>query len=114
MKRSGLDWLKAAAIRAVRTMAQTALSMLTVGMAVKDVDWVQLVSISLVAGLISILTSLATGLPEATTVGSITIDTESDNESGLMGLSVDENVTKELLEKFKTKGIVSFRVNEEK
>lgn len=110
MKRTGLDWLKAAAIRAVRTMAQTALSMLTVGMAIKDVDWVQLVSISLVAGLISILTSLATGLPEATTNGSVIIDTESDDASGLLGIKLDGDVTKEELVKMKKKGIINLRV----
>ena len=44
-------------------MAQTAVSMLTVGQAVIDVNWVNVASVSLVAGGISILTSLA-GLPE--------------------------------------------------
>ena len=53
------QWLKAAGIRAVKTMAQTAVSMLTVGQAVIDVNWVNVASVSLVAGGISILTSLA-------------------------------------------------------
>ena len=52
-----------AGIRAVKTMAQTAVSMLTVGQAVIEVNWVNVASVSLVAGAISILTSLA-GLPE--------------------------------------------------
>ena len=56
-------WLKAAGIRAVKTMAQTAVSMLTVGQAVLDVNWVNVVSVSVVAGVISMLTSIA-GLPE--------------------------------------------------
>ena len=56
-------WLKAAGIRAVKTMAQTAVSMLTVGQAVLDVNWVNVLSVSAVAGVISILTSIA-GLPE--------------------------------------------------
>ena len=110
MKRTGSEWFKAAIIRAIRTMAQTALSMLTVGMAISDVDWIKLVSVSAVAGLISILTSLATGLPEATTEGEITIDTNSDNSSGLLGLSIDKDVNKELLEKFKAQGHINLRV----
>ena len=56
-------WLKAAGIRAIKTMAQTAVSMLTVGQAVLDVNWVNVLSVSAVAGVISILTSIA-GLPE--------------------------------------------------
>lgn len=55
---------KAALVRMVKTMAQTALSMLTVGQAVLDVDWLNVLSVSAVAGLISLLTSIATGLPE--------------------------------------------------
>lgn len=56
-------WLHAALIRAVKTIAQTAVSMLTVGQYFTEVDWLGIVSISAVAGVISILTSLA-GLPE--------------------------------------------------
>ena len=57
------QWLKAAGIRAVKTMAQTAVSMLTVGQAVLDVNWVNVLSVSAVAGVITMLTSIA-GLPE--------------------------------------------------
>lgn len=56
-------WLKAAGVRAVKTMAQTAVSMLTVGQAVIDVNWINVISVSAVAGVISVLTSIA-GLPE--------------------------------------------------
>ena len=56
-------WFKAAGIRAIKTMAQTAVSMLTVGQAVLDVNWVNVLSVSAVAGVISMLTSVA-GLPE--------------------------------------------------
>jgi len=58
-----LEWLKAALIRAVKTMAQTAVGMITVGMAVDEVAWVHVASVSAVAGALSILTSVA-GLPE--------------------------------------------------
>ena len=56
-------WLRAALIRAIKTVAQTAVSMLTVGQYFADVDWLGVLSISAVAGIISILTSIA-GLPE--------------------------------------------------
>lgn len=56
-------WWKAAGIRALKTIAQTAVSMLTIGQAVIDVNWVNVLSISAVAGVVSLLTSIA-GLPE--------------------------------------------------
>lgn len=56
-------WFKAAGIRALKTVAQTAVSMLTIGQAVLDVNWLNVLSVSLVAGVISVLTSVA-GLPE--------------------------------------------------
>lgn len=57
------EWAKAAGIRAVKTVAETALSMLTVGQGVMEVNWVNVASVSLVAGIISILWSVK-GLPE--------------------------------------------------
>ena len=56
-------WFKSALIRAVKTMAQTILSMVTVGQAVMEVNWVNVLSVSIVAGLISVLTSVV-GIPE--------------------------------------------------
>ena len=56
-------WLKAASVRALKTFAQVAVSMLTVGQAFIDVNWVNVLSVSAVAAVISILTSVA-GLPE--------------------------------------------------
>ena len=56
-------WIKAA-IRAVRTFAQTFVSMIGVGAAFNEVDWLRALSVSGVAFVLSILTSLATGLPE--------------------------------------------------
>ena len=58
-----LEWWKRAGTRAVKTMAQTALSLFTVGQVINDVDWMMVASASAVAGLYSLLTSLA-GLPE--------------------------------------------------
>ena len=56
-------WWKAAGVRAAKTMAQTAVSMLTVGQAAMEVNWMNVLSVSFVAGVISICTSVA-GLPE--------------------------------------------------
>ena len=50
-------------IRAIKTMAQTAVSMITVGQAVMEVNWLNVLSVSIVAGVLSLLTSIA-GLPE--------------------------------------------------
>ena len=62
-----INWKKfliAALIRAVRTFAQTAVSMIAVGAAFSEVDWLRVLSVSGVAFVLSLLTSLATGLPE--------------------------------------------------
>ena len=63
MKRNWSKWFKAAGIRAVKTVAQVAVSMLTVGQAFVDINWGLVLSVSGVAGVISLLTSVA-GLPE--------------------------------------------------
>ena len=56
-------WLKAAIIRAVKTMAQSALAMITVEQAVYNIDWKSVAAVAATAGIYSIITSLA-GLPE--------------------------------------------------
>lgn len=58
-----MNWTKAAGVRAIKTFAQVAVSMLTVGQAVMDVNWVNVLSVSAVASVISVLTSVA-GIPE--------------------------------------------------
>lgn len=62
-KEKTLKWLRCAAVRAIKTFAQSALGMLTVGAAMADINWLQVVSVAAVAGIASILTSIA-GLPE--------------------------------------------------
>lgn len=57
------EWTKAALIRALRTFAQTAASMIAVGAAFSEVDWIRVVSVAGVSFVLSMLTSL-TGLPE--------------------------------------------------
>ena len=56
-------WTKAALVRSAKTMAQTALSLISVGAVMSDINWMMVGSASLVAGIYSMLTSIA-GLPE--------------------------------------------------
>jgi hypothetical protein len=63
MKKNFVKWLKAAGIRAVKTVAQTAVAMIPVGISINEVGWGAVIGTSLLAGLVSILTSVA-GLPE--------------------------------------------------
>ena len=57
-------FLKAAAIRAVRTIAQTALAIIGTSAVLSDVNWGIVASGAILAGILSLLTSVATGLPE--------------------------------------------------
>lgn len=56
-------WIKAASIRAIKTVAQTAVALVSVGTVMSDINWLQVGSASLLAGILSLLTSIA-GLPE--------------------------------------------------
>lgn len=59
-------WFKAAVIRAIKTFAQTAVATMTVGTALTEINWLNVLSVSAVAALCSMLTSTA-GLPEVET-----------------------------------------------
>ena len=63
MKNDFKQWFKAAIIRAIKTVAQTAVAMIPVAVSVTDVDWLMVGGTSILAGIVSILTSIA-GLPE--------------------------------------------------
>lgn len=58
-----VEWFKAAGIRAIKTMAQAAISVIGSSVVISSVDWKMVVSASVVAGVVSLLTSVA-GLPE--------------------------------------------------
>lgn len=57
------EWFKAAGIRAIKTVAQTAVATIGTAVALGDVNWVMVASASALAGVLSLLTSIA-GLPE--------------------------------------------------
>ena len=63
MKEKFLKWIKAAGIRAIKTVAQTAVALIPVGVSVEEVGWGAVIGTSVLAGLVSLLTSVA-GLPE--------------------------------------------------
>lgn len=63
MKTKIKKWAKAAGVRAVKTMAQTAVATIGVSAVMSEVNWIAVGSASLLAGILSILTSVA-GLPE--------------------------------------------------
>lgn len=58
------DWFKAAGIRAIKTIAQTAIATIGTAAVLGDVNWVMVASAAALAGVLSLLTSVATGLPE--------------------------------------------------
>ena len=65
MKTKWKNWLKAAGVRAVKTIAQTAVATIGTRIALGDVNWAMVASASALAGVLSVLTSVA-GLPEVT------------------------------------------------
>lgn len=67
-------WWKAAGIRAVKTIAQTAVAMIPAAVTIVAVDWVTVVGTAALAGIVSLLTSIA-GLPE--------VDGKEDNNASV-------------------------------
>ena len=63
MKSNFVKWIKCAGVRAIKTVAQTAVAMIGTGAVMSDINWVMVGSASLLAGILSMLTSVA-GIPE--------------------------------------------------
>jgi ABC-type Na+ efflux pump permease subunit len=62
-KEKFIAWISAAGVRAIKTFAQTAVALIGTTVAINQVDWTLVISTSALAGILSLLTSLA-GLPE--------------------------------------------------
>lgn len=63
MKKKFIKWAKAAGIRALKTVAQTAVAMIPVGVSIEEVGWLTVLGTAVLAGIVSLFTSIA-GLPE--------------------------------------------------
>ena len=67
MKTNWKNWLKAAGVRAIKTVAQTAAATIGTAAVISEVDWLLVASASVLAGVLSLLMSVA-GLPEMTNI----------------------------------------------
>ena len=72
-------WLKAAGVRCIKTMAQAAIAIIGTSAVMADIDWKIVISSALVAGILSLLTSLA-GLPEVEAEGTYTFTLDDTEE----------------------------------
>lgn len=66
MKTNFKLWMRAAGVRALKTCAQSAIAMIGTSVVLADVNWIMVVSATLLSGVLSLLTSVA-GLPEMKT-----------------------------------------------
>lgn len=73
MKEKLLKWLRAAGVRALKTIAQTAVATIGTTAVLSEVDWRMVLSASILAGVLSLLTSIA-GLPELDDSAGNTVD----------------------------------------
>lgn len=71
------------ALRALRTVAQAAIATIGSAVALGQVDWPLVVSASILAGILSVLTSIATGLPEVDYAEHIHMSAEEPDDSGV-------------------------------
>lgn len=99
------EWIKAAGIRAARTFAQAALSILLVSQVtdITKINWWEILSVGIIAAVISLLTSIK-GLPELSTDGELNITT---SKTGKLTYKLELN---DELEKLSEKSVVSFKV----
>lgn len=77
-------FVRATIVRAIRTVCQTAVATIGSSVVISDVHWGVVVSASLLAGLLSVLTSIATGLPEADYEEYINMDVEEPDDAEII------------------------------
>ena len=77
------EFWKAALIRAIKTVCQTAVATIGTAVVITDVNWLYVVSASALAGVLSILTSISTGLPEVDLAETLyNLDKEEGDDNG--------------------------------
>ena len=77
-----MNWIKAAAIRAAKTVAQTAIATIGTTAMITEVNWLVVLSASALAGVLSVLTSVVTTLPEVENAGSTETDSGKHYQKG--------------------------------
>lgn len=81
---------KAALIRAARTVAQAALAMIPAAATIQQVNWLTVLSTAALAGVVSILTSIATGLPEVDEGDPVKAESDEEAECPVTVLAYDD------------------------
>ena len=76
-----IDFFRYASIRALRTICQTAIAMIGTAAVMSDVNWMMVLSASALSGILSVLTSIATGLPEVDYAEHIHMSKEEPEDS---------------------------------
>ena len=76
------DFWKCALIRAVKTVCQNAIATIGAATVISEVDWMMVLSASALAGILSVLTSIATGLPEVDDVDEVAEDPDEEDYDG--------------------------------
>lgn len=82
---------KATGIRAIRTVCQTAVAMIGTSAVMSDVNWGMVASASILSGILSVLTSIATGLPEVEYAEHIYMSAEEPEDSSVLEEEGDED-----------------------
>lgn len=85
------EFIKSASIRALRTIAQTAIAMIGTASVMADVNWQMVVSASLLSGILSVLTSIVTGLPEVDYAEHIHMSHEEPEDSYVDEIEIPES-----------------------
>ena len=93
------DFWKAALIRALKTVCQTAVATIGTAIVVTDVNWLYVLSASALAGILSLLTSISVGLPEVQLANTLyALDNMADEDYAEEFYALDEEVDEEGLE----------------
>lgn len=79
------EFAKAALIRAIKTMCQTAIATIGTAAVLSDVNWMYVASATALSGILSILTSIGTGLPEVKSANELIEDEVDDDDVEVVG-----------------------------